>query len=72
MRARAGLRRYIPRMRTQPAPNYLAKILALGETLPRRPGVHHVSVIHDDWCNLLSEKGPCNCDPEIGPMPGAS
>ena len=22
-------------------------------------------VFHDDWCDLLSGKGPCNCAPDV-------
>jgi hypothetical protein len=24
-----------------------------------------MTVLHDDWCALLSGSGPCDCDPEI-------
>lgn len=26
---------------------------------------YYVSIVHDDWCDLLKHEGPCNCDPEI-------
>lgn len=29
------------------------------------PGFHDISVAHDDWCDLLNRKGPCNCNPEV-------
>jgi hypothetical protein len=29
-----------------------------------KPGLFHVKVFHDEWCNLLSGKGECNCHPE--------
>lgn len=46
--------------------NYFRKVLEAAKKNPPRPGtVNHVSVAHDDWCNLLSGKGPCNCDPEV-------
>jgi len=32
------------------------------------PGIYHINVQHDDWCDLLRARGPCNCDPEIGPI----
>lgn len=28
-------------------------------------GVYHINVIHDDWCDLLADKGPCNCTPVV-------
>ena len=31
------------------------------------PGVYHSVVKHDDWCNLLSRKGGCNCEPTVLP-----
>jgi hypothetical protein len=35
-----------------------------------RPGLHHVNVYHDDWCDLLAGRGPCNCNPDVGqPVP---
>jgi hypothetical protein len=24
-----------------------------------------IDVLHDDWCNQLAGKGPCNCNPAI-------
>jgi hypothetical protein len=29
-------------------------------------GVSIITVYHDDWCDLLNQKGPCNCNPDIG------
>ena len=29
-------------------------------------GVFAISVAHDDWCDLLNNKGPCNCNPDVG------
>lgn len=31
----------------------------------RRGMATHTTILHDDWCNLLAGRGPCNCDPEI-------
>lgn len=28
-------------------------------------GVYSVLVAHDSWCNLLNNRGPCNCHPDI-------
>jgi hypothetical protein len=30
-------------------------------------GYYEVVVRHDDWCALLAGRGPCDCDPEVGP-----
>jgi hypothetical protein len=30
------------------------------------PGVYTVDIRHDDWCDQLAGKGPCNCSPEVG------
>jgi hypothetical protein len=30
------------------------------------PGLYHVDVFHDDSCNFLAGKGPCNCNPRVG------
>lgn len=32
------------------------------------PGAYEITIYHDDWCDLLSKRGPCNCNPEIGPI----
>jgi hypothetical protein len=34
---------------------------------PIQPGtIQRVTIAHDDWCDLLNGRGPCNCDPDIG------
>lgn len=46
--------------------NYIPKMMDAARENPPKPGtVNHVAILHDDWCDLLSDKGPCNCDPEI-------
>ena len=30
-------------------------------------GPMHVTVAHDDWCALINGRGPCNCNPVVGP-----
>jgi hypothetical protein len=45
-----------------PGGNYTEQI----NDLARRAGsLLSVEVAHDDWCALLREVGPCNCNPEI-------
>jgi hypothetical protein len=44
-------------------PRYMAIVTELGKALG--PGIHHVNVLHDKWCDLLKGKGPCNCNPEV-------
>jgi hypothetical protein len=48
----------------------ISKLVADGK-LPSHVGVHHVTVLHDDWCALLTHGGECDCDPEIQYQPGA-
>jgi len=47
--------------------SYIEKLLLMikkGE-IPSKPGVlQHVSVAHDDWCNIHKGKN-CSCDPDI-------
>jgi hypothetical protein len=46
--------------------NYLPKVLeAARHNLPKPGTVNHISIAHDDWCDLLSGNGPCNCEPEV-------
>lgn len=44
-------------------PAYAADLLRQAMNL--NPGLHLVSIIHDEWCDLLAGKGPCNCNPEM-------
>lgn len=32
------------------------------------PGMHHIKVAHDDWCEKLKSGGECNCNPEVSYM----
>ena len=52
--------------RSNKIPAYVRRIKylhAIG-AIPR-VGVTKVDVLHDDWCNLLAQQGPCNCDPAV-------
>ncbi len=47
------------------SPPYLVQILALHAAGHLRRGrVHHIDVLHDDWCPRL-RGGDCRCDPEL-------
>jgi len=46
-------------------PKYLDEVIT--RVQDREPGVYEATVFHDVWCDLLNGKGPCNCEPEIGP-----
>lgn len=49
-------------------PKYLDEVIKRGQAiLDEEPGVYEATVFHDDWCDLLNGKGPCNCEPEVGP-----
>jgi hypothetical protein len=46
------------------AGNYFPPLLAAGAQ--SKPGTVSEAIIrHDDWCDLLGTRGPCNCNPEI-------
>ena len=46
-------------------PKYLDEVIKRLQA--QEPGVYEATVFHDDWCDLLSGEGPCNCEPEVGP-----
>ena len=46
-------------------PRYLPKIIAKLAGVQLTPGLHHIIIRHDDWCDLLNRRGPCNCDPDV-------
>jgi hypothetical protein len=59
------------RDRKRGTPNYLGPLadawrraLDAGASVPGQ--VHEVGVYHDDGCDLLAGRGPCNCNPEVG------
>jgi hypothetical protein len=43
--------------------NYEKELAKLVSSV-KRGGVYDVAILHDDWCDLLSDKGACNCTPE--------
>jgi hypothetical protein len=46
-----------------PGGNYTEALSRLaGVTSP--PGLRHVEIKHDDWCDVFKDK-PCNCDPKV-------
>ncbi len=51
--------------RIKKVPNYLSQVIA--DSAHLKPGIHHMQVAHDDWCNLLRGKGQCNCNPDVRP-----
>lgn len=48
-------------------PRYLPAAMAEAARIAGKPGLHHITVLHDDWCQLLKGTGPCNCHPEVEP-----
>ena len=47
-------------------PRYLADVLKMAELSDLEPGrLYLVRVCHDDWCNLLANKGQCSCNPVV-------
>lgn len=50
--------------------NYMPKLLEQARKNPPEPGkVYATNVYHDDWCDLLKGRGPCNCDPDVRIVP---
>jgi hypothetical protein len=37
------------------------------EGMELKPGVYITTISHDNWCDFLAGRGPCNCNPDIGP-----
>jgi hypothetical protein len=33
----------------------------------QRGRVYEVTVFHDEWCRFPGGRGPCTCNPEVGP-----
>jgi len=52
-------------LRWIPKSQYMADLLDALHQKPLSPRVYDVEVRHDDWCSLLAESGPCNCNPDI-------
>lgn len=48
-------------------PAYIDALLKLYAENALPVGVCSVTIRHDDWCDLLHGRGPCNCDPEVEP-----
>jgi hypothetical protein len=45
---------------------YLEEMLKQAKKLDlSKPGVFQMNIAHDDWCDLLTGKGDCNCNPDI-------
>jgi len=46
--------------------NSLTKIqqMWLSGALPREVGYHHLTVEHDDWCDIFAGQR-CHCEPDI-------
>ena len=47
---------------------YLEKMFEQVKNLDlSKPGVFQMNIAHDDWCDLLTGKGECNCNPTVTP-----
>jgi hypothetical protein len=44
--------------------NYIAKVLKLAAQIPRG-SLEDIDIYHDDWCDLLANRGYCNCNPDV-------
>lgn len=47
------------------AGNYEKELLKKAAPAAGQVGLHHINVYHDDWCDLVNNRGPCNCNPEV-------
>jgi hypothetical protein len=58
-------------MSQDPAPqpgNYLPILIGKAAEFAVPGKLVEMAILHDDWCDLLSGKGGCNCEPEVKPM----
>jgi len=47
-------------------PIYMPQDLAHAENTDFQPEVFQINIYHDDWCDLITRQGTCNCNPEVG------
>ena len=41
--------------------NYINQLLKVSEEVKGKPGIHVISVTHDNWCNFMKDnKNKCN------------
>ncbi len=46
--------------------SYLEDVLKRVAAENIKPGrVYDLNILHDDWCDLINGKGPCNCEPTV-------
>lgn len=46
--------------------NYFKQLVNIAKNIKGKPGIHMISVSHDNWCDKLkNNKGMCNCNPDI-------
>lgn len=58
-RRKAGLSKYADEV-------VATGLAALAHGTMKRGEAYVINVAHDDWCDLLSNSGPCNCNPTVG------
>ena len=48
-------------------PKYANRIMEIldAHQITQKPRLHHLKVLHEDWCALLAGKGECNCNPDV-------
>ena len=47
--------------------NYLKEIDKVLKGTNYTPGIHHIKIAHDSWCNIYKQKA-CNCNPEVSKL----
>jgi hypothetical protein len=59
------------RTRKRLLPKYAGPVIEQGlaglDNGTMTPGLYEITVRHDSWCDLMAGRGPCNCDPAVGP-----
>lgn len=46
-------------------PSYLQDLIEAATRNCEKGKVYQANVAHDDWCDLLNNRGDCNCEPII-------
>ena len=50
--------------------NYLKEIDKILKGSDYIPGVHHIKIEHDNWCDIHKQKA-CNCNPNVSKISDA-
>ena len=45
--------------------HYIEKGIEQAKRMVNSSNLSHAIVSHDSWCNLLNDRGECNCDADV-------